>query len=108
MTNYNFGDIVLAAVPQTDLSGASKQRPACVLYDGGDLDFILARITSQIYTGETDYTISKWTEAGLLFESCIRLSKIATLEKTIIRRKLGSLDKADRVEVKKILRRMFK
>jgi mRNA interferase MazF len=54
MTSYNFGDIVLIGFPHTDLQGISK-RPAIVLYDSGDQDVLLARITTQEYTTETDY-----------------------------------------------------
>ena len=54
MTTYNFGDIVLIGFPHTDLQGISK-RPAIVLYDSGDQDVLVARITTQEYTAETDY-----------------------------------------------------
>ena len=54
MTSYNFGDIVLIGFPHTDLQGISK-RPAIVLYDSGDQDVLVARITTQEYTTETDY-----------------------------------------------------
>jgi mRNA interferase MazF len=53
MTSYNFGDIVLIGFPHTDLQGISK-RPAIVLYDSGDQDVLLARVTTQEYTTETD------------------------------------------------------
>jgi mRNA interferase MazF len=56
MTTYNFDDIVLIGFSQTDLQGASK-RPAVVMYDPGDQDVLLARITTQEYTTETDYRI---------------------------------------------------
>jgi mRNA interferase MazF len=59
MTSYNFGDIVLIGFPHTDLQGTSK-KPAIVLYDSGDQDVLLARITTQEYTTETDYRILDW------------------------------------------------
>jgi mRNA interferase MazF len=46
MTTYNFGDIVLIGFPHTDLQGTSK-RPVILLYDSGDQDVLLARITTQ-------------------------------------------------------------
>jgi mRNA interferase MazF len=70
MTSYNFGDIVLIGFPHTDLQGISK-RPAIVLYDSGDQDVLLARITTQEYLTETDHKIPDWQESGLLAESYI-------------------------------------
>jgi len=65
MTSYNFGDIVLIEFPHTDLQGISK-RPAIVLYDSGDQDVLLARITTQEYTTETDYKILDWQKMVFL------------------------------------------
>jgi len=45
MTNYKCGDIVLIGFPHTDFQGISK-RPAIVLYDSGDKDVLVARITT--------------------------------------------------------------
>lgn len=51
MTTYNFGDIVLIGFPHTDLQGVSK-RPTIVLYDSGDQDVLVARVTTQEYRSE--------------------------------------------------------
>ena len=56
MTAYSFCDIILVGFPHTDLQGVSK-RPAIVLYDSGDQDVLVARITSREYTSEADYKI---------------------------------------------------
>ncbi|MEW6376632.1 MAG: type II toxin-antitoxin system PemK/MazF family toxin [Thermodesulfobacteriota bacterium] len=106
MTSYELGDIVLIGFPHTDLQGISK-RPAIVLYDSGDQDVLLARITTQEYLTETDYKIPDWQKSGLLAESYIRLSKQATIEKRFIIRKLGTLEAKDIEVLKSILRRMF-
>ena len=106
MTSYNFGDIVLIGFPHTDLQGISK-RPAIVLYDSGDQDVLLARITTQEYITETDYKIPDWQKSGLLAESYIRLGKQATIEKRFIIRKLGTLEAKDIEVLKSILKRMF-
>ncbi len=90
MTTYNFGDIVLIGFPHTDLQGTSK-RPAILLYDSGDQDVLLARITTQEYTTEADYKILDWQKSGLLAESYIRLGKQATIEKRYIVKQLGTL-----------------
>jgi len=106
MTSYNFGDIVLIGFPHTDLQGISK-RPAIVLYDSGDQDVLLARITTQEYTTETDYKIPDWQKSGLLAESYIRLGKQATIEKRFVIKKLGALETKEVDTLKSILRRMF-
>ena len=106
MTIYNFGDIILIGFPHTDLQSISK-RPAIVLYDSGDKDVLVARITMQEYTTETDYKILKWKECGLLAESYLRLGKQATIEKRYIIRKLGTLDSSEIEMLKTTLRRMF-
>lgn len=90
MTSYNFGDIVLIGFPHTDLQVVSK-RPAIVLYDSGDQDVLVARITTQEYTTESDYKIVDWGKSGLLAESFLRLAKQATIEKKYVIRKLGAL-----------------
>lgn len=106
MTNYNFGDIVLLKFPHVDLQYASK-RPAIVLYDSGDKDVLVARITTQEYSSEADYKIIKWKESGLIVESYIRLSKQATIEKQYVIKNLGKLESPEIKNVKAILRKIF-
>lgn len=106
MTTYNFGDIVLIGFPHTDLQGVSK-RPAIVLYDSGDQDVLVARITTQEYRTEADYKIGEWGRCGLLGESYIRLGKQATIEKRFIIRKLGTLETKEIDALRSILKRMF-
>jgi mRNA interferase MazF len=106
MTSYNFGDIVLIGFPHTDLQGITK-RPAIVLYDSGDQDVLLARITTQEYTTEADYKIPDWQKSGLLAESYIRLGKQATIEKRYIVKQLGTLPALEVDYLKTILRKMF-
>jgi mRNA interferase MazF len=59
------------------------------LYDSGDQDVLVARITTQEYRSEVDYKIHDWGKCGLLGESYIRLGKQATIEKRFIIKKLG-------------------
>jgi len=59
MTTFRFGDVILIEFPHTDLRGKSK-RPALVLYDANDQDVLVARITTQEYTTESDYRIVEW------------------------------------------------
>ncbi len=106
MTAYSFNDIVLIGFPHTDLQGISK-RPAIVLYDSGDQDVLVARITTQAYATESDYKIADWKRSGLLAESYIRLGKQATIEKKYIVKKLGVLPEPERLAIKSILRKIF-
>jgi len=106
MTEYSFCDIILVEFPHSNFLKVSK-RPALVIYDAGDIDIVVARITSQVYDTGSDYKISKWKESGLIFDSYIRLGKIATIEKRYISRRLGVLMYSEQNAVKKIMRVMF-
>ena len=106
MTTYNFGDIVLVGFPHTDLQGISK-RPALVLYDAGDHDILVARITTQEYTTNTDYKIINWQSSGLLDSSYARLGKQATIEKQHVVRVLGKINVLETETIKMILKKML-
>ncbi len=106
MTIYKFGQIVLIGFPHTNLRNISK-RPAIVLYDAGDRDILVARITTQKYSTESDYTIQSWRKCGLIAESCIRLGKMATIEKRYILKDIGILLEAEAQALKAILKRVF-
>jgi len=103
---YNFGDILLIRFPFTDQSRVSK-RPALVLYDGGDMDILLCRITTRPFFSTADLANESWKETGLLKKSYIRLGKMATLQKDMVDKKLGQLLSADLTKIKQILKQMF-
>jgi mRNA interferase MazF len=106
MTAYSFGDIILIGFPHTDMQGISK-RPALVLYDGGDDDIVVARITTQEYSTATDHKLIDWKDSGLLAESYIRLSKLATIEKRFVIKRLGRLLVSEINGIKGILKRVL-
>ena len=106
MITYSFGDIVLIGFPYTDMKGISK-RPALILFDSGDQDILVSRVTTQKYTTKTDYKIIRWNKSGLLAESYIRLSKQATIEKQYIVRHLGKLSDSEIGTMRLILKSMF-
>lgn len=84
------GDIVLITFPFTDLSG-SKLRPAVILADT-TLDLTVCFITTQIQWQElTDVQLIPTPINGLRMQSLIRTSKIATLDKTLMKGLLGRL-----------------
>ena len=98
MSNFNFGDIVLLQFPFTDATG-SKKRPALILLDTLDGDIIVCRITSQIKTSNFDIELTDWNTEGLKLFSIVRLHKIATLENSLIEKKLGELSSKDKKSV---------
>lgn len=107
MTTYEFGDIVLIAFPHTDLATISK-RPAVVIYDSGDQDVLVARVTAQEHVSEADYKLADWQKCGLLAESFVRLGKQATVGKQLIVRQLGRLDSRDTEGLKTILKNILR
>ena len=85
MINYRPGDVLLVDFPFVQ-SGQGKMRPAVVVADTGDNDAVLARVTTQDYRGPFDVQLAEWKGAGLLAPSVLRLHKLATLNKSLIRR----------------------
>jgi len=105
-TRYKWGDVLLVVFPLTDVSGAQR-RPGLVLFDSGDEDVMLARITTQTARHPTDVHLSGWKGSGLIAESVVRLSKVATVKKSLVERPLGALSAKDRAVVQRIWTRMF-
>ena len=111
MTQYKKWDIILVPFPFTDLSSA-KRRPALIVspdtYNAGK-DVVIAYVTSQVSSPPRfgDYKLQKWKEAGLPKPSLVRM-KFATIDKTIIVKKLGKLEEIDSEEIEKILLTFFK
>lgn len=106
MTRYEPGGILLLVFPFSDAGGA-KQRPALVILDTGDADMLVARITTQRYRSDFDVDVTRWREAGLLGPSVVRLHKLATVAKSLIRQSLGSLQQSDRQAVGNAFRRVY-
>lgn len=85
------GDIVLIPFPFTDLSN-SKYRPALVLIDN-ELDVTVAFISTRLkWKEETDLIINPTSHNGLKKKSLVRLTKIATVDKSLVVGLLGSLE----------------
>ena len=94
MTNYEPGDIVLVDFPFSG-SEQTRRRPALVLLDSGDADVLVARVTSQLRQDMFDVELADWRADGLLLPSVVRLHKLATIEKTLVTRRLGTLQSID-------------
>ena len=105
-TTYRKWDIVLVPFPFTNLTTA-KKRPALIVSPNeynDKLDVVIAFITSKMDLEYRlgDYKIQDWTEANLPRPSMMRM-KYATIDKSIIIKKLGRLNTKDIEEVTKIL-----
>ncbi len=104
--SYSFGDIVIIAFPYTNMNN-TVMRPAMVVVDTGDEDIIVARITSQRRDMETEVEIHNWKSKGLLMQSYVRMSKIATLNRKDIKKKISSLDEEDIKRAKNVLKKLL-
>jgi len=103
---YKKWDIVFVPFPFTDLT-VSKKRPALVVSPNEynlEKDVVIAFITSKIHMEKRlgDYKIKDWTKASLPKPSTIRM-KFATIDQSIIVRKLGRLTKNDTTEFNDLL-----
>ena len=76
-----------------------RLRPAIVILDTGDDDIVVARVTSQGVRDEFDIEILDWESAGLALPSIVRIHKLATLDKRLVRHRLGTLSFGDWVQV---------
>jgi mRNA interferase MazF len=92
------GQIVLVPFPFSDLSGM-KTRPALVL-SAGTNDVIVAFITSRVNRKEKfDIEIAPNSDNGLKFDSLLKLTKLVTLERSLV---LGKIGEADMKTIKRI------
>jgi len=101
---FEFGDVVLVPFPFTSQT-ASKQRPAVVVsakaYNQTKPDIIMMAVTSQLRPtpaksgrGWGEVWLADWRAAGLLKPSAVK-PVFATLEQSLIIRRLGALAIAD-------------
>jgi mRNA-degrading endonuclease toxin of MazEF toxin-antitoxin module len=100
------GEIVLVRIGFHQMPGG-KLRPAAVLLDSEDDDFVAAPVTSRLRVSVFDVPIHQWREAGLNTASTIRVHKLTVLAKDEIARRLGELTVADRTALAEVLRRAF-
>ena len=100
------GDIILIPFPFTDLTG-NKLRPAIVLIETGQ-DLTICFITTQLKWEElTDIELLPTKYNGIKKPSLIRLSKIATVDKSLAVGKLGELQKNKMEELNNKLKRLL-
>jgi mRNA interferase MazF len=95
---YHRGEVIAIPYTYADLSGG-KTRPAVIVstaaYNTARPDVVAAAISTQLpKAGLYDHVLSDWAAAGLRYPSFIR-ARLLTVEKTLIRRSLGTLTVAD-------------
>lgn len=100
------GDIVLIPFPFTNLAG-TKLRPALVLIEN-TLDVTVSFITTQLQWMEpTDIILQPQTGNGIKKTSLVRLSKIATIDKSLIVGTIGNINQTQLTEVNLNLKILF-
>ncbi len=110
-TTYERGQVVVVNVPFSNQSGA-KPRPALVVsaepFHRNLPDVIICPISSQprYYQnpGPGDHPLRHWKTVGLRFPSTARISNIQAVEKTIIKKIIGTLPADDIAGIDKELR----
>ena len=107
MTPFEFGDVVLVPFPFTDQS-TTKQRPAVVIsstaYNRDRPDVLILRNQQPrtIRRHHRGASIVGWQAAGLLTPSFLK-PLIATIERPILRRRLGRLRHDDQQTLRRLL-----
>lgn len=110
-TAFDFGDIVLVPFPFTDQT-TTKQRPAVVVssqdYQRERADIIVLAITSRQRRTEDsfDVPLQSWRHAGLIKPSLFK-PLVTTIERRLVRKKLGEVEAGDRRQLSELLAKMF-
>ena len=109
-TIYRKWDIVLVRFPFTDLT-TTKKRPALIVSPNEynkQFDVVIIFITSKMDSEYRlgDYKIKDWKKSNLPKPSMIRM-KFATIDKSIIEKKIGRLSEKDKNGLKKVLEEFF-
>ena len=100
MAKFSVGDIVLVRFPFSDLS-QQKLRPALVLADVKNGDYVLCQITSQPYHDQQVIQLerSSFTRGQLNKTSYVRPAKLFTANISIIEKVVAHLKPEIRQEV---------
>jgi mRNA interferase MazF len=100
------GEVVLIRVPFHQ-AGGSKIRPAVVVLDTGDDDFVVAPVTSRARDSNFDLALADWQGAGLNVRSTVRMHKVAVLARSHLVRVLGRLSPDDAKKCERLLCHAF-
>ena len=94
------GEFWLADILFTDGS-RPKRRPALVLWLDAE-DAIVAVVTSAAPRSRTDVSLVDWAASGLRMASTVRLSRLDSLEQSLLIRRVGAISAADGDAVKQV------
>ena len=93
ISTVELGEVYICLFPFT--SGRHfKPRPVLILRDL-DPDCLICRITSVPHQGFLDIRIAHWQKVGLEKPSTIRLSRLVTAEKSLLKVRIGRLSDED-------------
>jgi len=92
MEGFVKGDIIVIEFPYSDLKNV-KRRPVLILKIPKGDDVIVAQITGASYEKSVEISLKKedFRQGSLKRESYVRIDKIASIEKSLIKYKAGSL-----------------
>jgi mRNA interferase MazF len=95
-----FGEVHICRFPFTE-GVTTKVRPVLVLFDLGE-DLVICRITTVPHATPCDVALKDWQDAGLLKPSTVRLNRLVTVERPLLKQQLGTLSKADADSVRSV------
>jgi len=92
MEGFVKGDIIVIEFPYSNLKNV-KRRPVLILKIPKGEDIIVAQITGESYENYVEIPLKKedFKQGSLKRDSYIRIDKIASIEKSLIKYKAGSL-----------------
>lgn len=93
MTPFKAGDVVSVEFPFSDFQ-TYKRRPGLVLA-AGEMDLLVARITTHTPRETSDVELKHWSEIGLPRASTVRLTKLVTIDHRLAHHKIGRLHPDD-------------
>jgi mRNA interferase MazF len=100
------GEVYVCVFPFTSGQGG-KARPVLVLRDLGP-DCLICRITSAPHRGFLDMPVGRWQDAGLDKPSTIRMSRLVTVEKALLKFRIGKLSVEDLERVRTLWNEKFR
>lgn len=82
----------------------SQKRRPCVVVGNSALaqesDILIAKLTSRPPRNKFDVTIEQWVEAGLLEISCVRTTKLHSVNEEVLLYRVAKLTDFDLIKVK--------
>ncbi len=92
MERFVKGDVIVIEFPFSDLKN-TKRRPVLIIKVPKGEDLIVAQITASSYKKPVEISLRKsdFKQGGLKRDSFVRIDKIASIEKSLIKYKIGSL-----------------